>query len=309
MALKALRSALALLSALGITAANAAASGPELTAEQIVERNVAARGGLEAWRKVDTMTWIGHLEGEHAPMAAAPFLMHQARPNKTHFEVKAIGRPTLRVFDGVHGWKARPGKGEAPDVRPYTPQENTYAARSPGLVGPLIDYRSKGNAVDLEGLDEIDGHRAYRLRVGLASGEVDHVWIDASSFLEIRNDRPSYGPKEANQVVSVFYRDYKDFEGLKLPSIIETAALAGQSPDRMTIERVMVNPRLDKRAFAEPGLHAGRGEFARRPESNPARRLPAPPATAQAASALGTALAPSMQGAAAAPNPPLSGSP
>jgi len=274
MACKAVGAALALLLALGIGASQAAVQAPALSAEQIVERNVAARGGLEAWRAVNTMTWIGHLEGEHAPMGGAPFVMHQARPNRTHFEVKVIGRPTLRVFDGLHGWKAKPGTGDAPDVRPYTPQENLYAARSPGLQGPLIDYQAKGNSVALEEIDEIDGHRAYRLRVTLASGEVDHIWIDTASFLEIRCDRPSYGPKEANPEVSVFYRDYKDFDGLKLPSIIETAAVAGQSPDRMTIERVSVNPRLEKYTFAEPGLRRRRGQFARgAAEANPARRL------------------------------------
>jgi len=291
---------LALLVALGSSAAQPATPAPELTAEQIIERNVAARGGLEAWRKVDTMTWIGHLEGEHAPLASAPFVMHQARPNKTHFEVRAVGRPTLRVFDGRHGWKARPGKGETPDVRPYTAQEDLYAYRAPGLEGPLIDYRAKGNAVVVEEIDEIDHHRAYRLRLDLSSGEVGHVWIDASTFLEIRYDRPSYGPKGTNEVVSVFYRDYKIHEGLNLPSIIETAAAPGQAPDRMMIERVSVNPRLDKHAFSEPGLRSGRGPWARRPDANPARLPPAPPATAQAAP---------IPGAADPSHPPSPGSP
>ncbi len=32
---------------------------PGLTAAQIVEKNVAARGGLDAWRKIQTMAWVG----------------------------------------------------------------------------------------------------------------------------------------------------------------------------------------------------------------------------------------------------------
>jgi hypothetical protein len=144
--------------------------------------------------------------------------------------------------------------------------------------------------VALEEIDEIDGRRAYRLRVNLSSGEVDHVWIDASSFLEIRYDRPSYGPKEGNPAVSVFYRDYKDFDGLKLPSIIETAAAPGQSPDRMTLERVSINPRIDRYAFSEPGRRGRRGDFARRfPEADTARRPPLPPAASPAAPADGPA--------------------
>jgi len=38
---------------------------PPLTAEQIVERNVTARGGLAAWKAVQTMSW----KGKMAPVA------------------------------------------------------------------------------------------------------------------------------------------------------------------------------------------------------------------------------------------------
>ena len=45
----------------GLITAAAAASGadpaPGLTAALIVEKNAAARGGLEAWRKIQTMSW------------------------------------------------------------------------------------------------------------------------------------------------------------------------------------------------------------------------------------------------------------
>jgi hypothetical protein len=42
-------------------AANPAASTGKLTAAEIVSKNVAARGGLQAWRAVQTMTWKGKL--------------------------------------------------------------------------------------------------------------------------------------------------------------------------------------------------------------------------------------------------------
>src|ERR1700757_5196372 len=56
---------------------------PELTAEQIVQKNVDARGGLEAWRKIQTMVWVGHMERAGGPMASMSFVLQQKRPNKT----------------------------------------------------------------------------------------------------------------------------------------------------------------------------------------------------------------------------------
>src|ERR1700676_1944832 len=43
-------------------AADGKAAPPSLTAQQIVEKHVAARGGLQAWRAVQTMSWSGNLE-------------------------------------------------------------------------------------------------------------------------------------------------------------------------------------------------------------------------------------------------------
>ena len=39
-----------------------AAKGLATTAAEVVARNEKARGGVEAWRRVETMVWLGHLE-------------------------------------------------------------------------------------------------------------------------------------------------------------------------------------------------------------------------------------------------------
>jgi len=106
-----------------------------------------------------------------------------------------------------------------------------FARTGQGIDGPLIDSAAKGTLVMLEGLDQIEGHKAYRLEVRLPSGERDRLWIDAKTFLDIRYDRVLDGPGPGGlprKVVSVLYRDYKSFDGLELPSVIETANRCGQ---------------------------------------------------------------------------------
>jgi hypothetical protein len=253
----------ALASAVTVGAAAAVDSGAtpraaKLTAEQIVEKNVSARGGLEAWRKIQTMVWLGHMQSEHAPAPITQFVLQQQRPNKMRFEINAMGERSIRVFDGIRGWKLRPGHTGRPDVQTYTPQEVTYAFRSSGIDGPLIDYQAKGNTVSLEALDEIEGRSAYRLAVTLPSGETDHVWVDAQTFLEVRYDRPSYSAGSKPATVSVFYRDFKPIEGLQIPMTIETPAASGQAPDKMVIERVTLNTPMGDNAFVEPGAKTHR---------------------------------------------------
>src|SRR5215475_9228127 len=71
-------------------------AGPQkLSAEQIVARNAAARGGLEAWRKVQTMLWMGHIESVHATVPSMQFILAQQRPNRVRFEINALEDKTV----------------------------------------------------------------------------------------------------------------------------------------------------------------------------------------------------------------------
>ena len=231
----------------------AKARAGNLTVAQIVAENAKARGGLEAWRKVQTMVWLGHIESDHAPMPSMAFVMEQKRPNMTHFVIHAMHETTQRVFDGTSGWKIGPNLGGGSNAQPYTMQELRFAQAAPGLDGLLIDYTAKGYVVTLQGLDDIEGHKAYRLGVRLASGENDSLWVDAQTLLETRYTRPSDGVVGVARAVTLVYRDYKTFNGLLVPSVIETVSGVGQASDRMVIERVVVNAPLDDSRFARPG--------------------------------------------------------
>lgn len=226
-------------------------SPARLSAQQIVAKNAAARGGLEAWRKVQTMVWLGHIESARASLPSVLFTLSQERPNKMRFEISAMRERTLRVFDGTHGWKLRPAQGRA-EVQPYTPDEVRFAQSGPGLDGPLIDSAEKGSALSIVGIDQIEKHEAYHLIVRTAAGESQHVWVDTKTFLDIRYDRPAGGPAGASRTVSVVYRDYRATDGLMIPSIIETGVAPGVPPDRMVIERVVLNPSLSDQTFRNP---------------------------------------------------------
>ncbi len=254
------------------------ARAAELSADEIVARNVAARGGLDAWRKVGTMVWVGHVESARAPVPGMQFTLEQKRPNKTRLQLNASGEKSLRVFDGVHGWKVRSTGGQ-PQVQPYTPQEVMYARAGHGIDGPLIDHAAKGSSVTLEGLDEIGTRKAYRLSVHLASGGTEQVWVDAETWLDVRYDRTADAPAGGTRRVSTTFADYRNVEGLQIPFLIETGGGPSAAPDKLRIERVLLNAPVDDASFGIPGPRApgrSRRSSANRPRA-PAT-LPAPQA-------------------------------
>ncbi|HEX9031739.1 MAG TPA: hypothetical protein VF834_07810 [Streptosporangiaceae bacterium] len=240
--------------AVGLVAATATArptSAAEPSAVEIVAKNVAARGGLDAWRKVETMVWIGHVESAHAPAPSMAFELEQKRPNKTRLQLRALGEKSMRVFDGAHGWKLRPARGR-PGAQPYTPQELKSAQAGHGIDGPLIDFAAKGNSVTLESVDEIGGRKAYHLKVRLAKGGNEDVWVDTETYLDVRYDRMAEGPGGGQRRVSAEYGDYRSVDGLLIPFLIRTGGGPGATPDRMQLETVVLNAPLDDSTFEDP---------------------------------------------------------
>jgi hypothetical protein len=229
-------------------------AAPQLTAAQIVERNVAARGGLEAWRKVETMAWVGHVETSSATGAGLPFVLEMKRPNKTRFAINAPHQVSMRVFDGKRGWKLRSTSGTPPDLQPYSDAEVAFALEGQVIDGPLMDFQAKGISVVLEGADEIDGNKAYRLGVKLPSGASHHVWIDAQSFLDTKSERESRNVFGMPVKATKHYRNYRLVDGMQIPFLIESSTDTGKILDRMVIDRILVNPPLDDRMFAKPSV-------------------------------------------------------
>lgn len=258
----------AVLGALAVTAGAAdgatasAVAGPapgtavtgKITVEQILDRYVAARGGAEAWRKIQTMDFTGHIESGPGGITKVPFLMLFKRPNATRFEVIVQGQHSVRIFDGDKGWKLTPVEGGLPTLKDYSPDEISSARDAGGLDGPLFDPVAKGIKVELQGLDSIEGHNAYHLKLTLPSGQVRHDWIDAHSFLELKYDRVTHNAAGVAGTVSVYLRNYQDFQGLQIPLVMETGGPGSRETDKMIIEKVALNPTPTIEQFARPNV-------------------------------------------------------
>jgi hypothetical protein len=240
---------------------------PATTAAEVIDHNVAARGGLDAWRKVETMVWLGHLEHGGRETQRIPFVMTLKRPNLTRFELKEQFDQFTRIFDGVHGWKVRPGSDGRPETKAFSSEEVNFARTEFAIDGPLIDYRAKGVTADLDGIDTVDGRKAYRLSLKLPNGAERKVWIDIKTNLDIRLDRPATNPLKPGAPVSVYYRDYATVDGVRVARSIETGvgAVGSEAADKLVIDRVLVNPKLDDGTFAPPATPLRRGGHVRIP--------------------------------------------
>jgi hypothetical protein len=180
--------------------------------------------------------------------------MKLKRPNLTRYEMKEQFNQFTRIFDGAHGWKLRPGADGRPETKAFSPGEANFARAEFVVDGPLIDSQAKGVTADLDGIDTVRGRKAYRLSLRLPSGGERKVWVDVKTNLEVRLDRPATNPLKPGTPVSVYYGDYQPANGIQVARSIETGVDAGGSVarDKLVIDQVMVNPKLDDGTFAPP---------------------------------------------------------
>jgi len=243
----------------------------KLSAATIVERNVAARGGLAGWQAVHTLSWSGKVEaggnnqrsmkapGMPTPppvkdpnaQVQLPFAMEMKRGRQSRLEIVFNGQTAVQVYDGTNGWKVRPFLNRN-DVETYTPEELKMAANAADLDGLLIDYAAKGTKIDVEGMEPVEGRQAYKLKVALKNNHVTNVWVDAQSFLEVKIEGAPRRLDGRLHTAAVFLRDYRKVDGLQIPFLIETNVQGVQRTEKIQIEKVVVNPRLDDSRFAKP---------------------------------------------------------
>ncbi len=220
----------------------------QLTAAQIVNKNVSARGGLEAWRAVRSLSMSGKMDAGKG--VQLPFVMEMKRPRKMRLEIQFQGQAAVQVFDGANGWKLRPFLGRR-DVDPYTAEEMKAASQQQDLDGPLVDYAAKGTKVELEGTEPVNGRDAYKLKLTLRGDQVRHVWVDAQTFLDVKIDGTRRMDGKPRPMFT-YFRDYKSVQGLMIPYVLETSVEGVKDSHNMTIESVAVNANLEDSRFTKP---------------------------------------------------------
>jgi hypothetical protein len=248
------------------------ASPAGMTAEQIIDRNVTARGGLQAWRGVQTLSMSGKLEaggnesstypvqgvkrgGVQLPKRPTeqmqlPFRLESKRSRKLRLEIDFRGQTAIQTYDGTHGWKLRPFLNRH-EVEPFTADEMKAAAFQSDLDGPMVDYAAKGTKAELEGTEKVEGKDNYRLKLTFKDGQSQHVWVDAKTFLESKIEGTPRRLDGKYHPVEIYYREYKTVSGIVVPYVTETKVQGVKQTEKIEVEQVVVNPPVEDSRFAK----------------------------------------------------------
>ncbi len=234
---------------LGLAASLALAGPlPAQTADDIVAKNIKARGGLEKLKAVKTMRMTGHMTV--GPGTEAPMVIEMKRPDKVRLDITVQGMTLTQAYDGKAGWQVNPFGGSK-NAEPMSAEELKEAAEQADMDGPLVDWKAKGHKVELVGKEKVEGTDVYKLKVTLKDGNVHYLFLDVDSYLDIKGEakRSVRGTEvETEQTIG----DYKDVGGLLIPHSFEGGAKGKPEKQKITVEKIELDVPIEDARFSMP---------------------------------------------------------
>jgi hypothetical protein len=204
------------------------------TAEEVIERCIAAMGGRQAFASLQTLSVTSNGHSVHGRFGAtrllkAPNFMRQERDG---------GR--FVVCDGITAWLV---EGDRWTTLPSDPPvwQQVFS-----ISLDLIDYAAKNVSYELIGTVGLEGGAFYKLRKTIGAGKEIFVYFDVmTGLLMVEEEFDAYGRK-AN-----LFCDYREVGGVLLPHIRVRVA------DVLELAHVALlsykaNPPLDDALFQAP---------------------------------------------------------
>ncbi len=222
-----------------------------LTVDELIARNIEARGGLEKLKAIQAL----RVEGTHTRSGGGfemAFVEIRKRPGEVRSEATMQGLTRIRAYDGKEGWTVEPFRGRK-DPEKLSADAVKELAYEADMDGPLVDYRAKGNQVEYLGTEDVDGTEAHKLKVTRPTGDIDFVYLDPDYYLEIRR-LSQHRVRGAEVETETDFGAYERVSGVYFPFSIESGGRG--SPDKgqkTSITKVEANVVVDDAIFRFPG--------------------------------------------------------
>jgi hypothetical protein len=245
-----LRLLIAFISAALAVSAVFALDESQPTVDELISKNIEAKGGAAALRDLQTVRFTGKLLVQEGQIQLS-YMQIKKRPDESRTEASLQGMTQVEAYDGKEGWRVSPFFGRR-DPERMSADDVKALVEDAELDGPLVDWQAKGNTVEYLGTEDVDGTPAHKLKVTRKNGDISFVYLDPDHFLEIRilTQRTRHG---AYEEVETDLGDYEKAGGVFVPTSIEFGRKGAPDKQRIIIDKVEANVPVDDAIFHFPG--------------------------------------------------------
>ncbi|MDZ4813415.1 MAG: hypothetical protein SGI99_12505 [Pseudomonadota bacterium] len=234
-----------------LTPLASAAGSAAVGVDDLISKNIAARGGLDAIRAIRSLKSSGSMNFSSGDFSIDLGLvsMHE-REAKVRIEATIQGLTQISAYDGMDAWRIDPFQGRR-DPERLSDEDKKGQELQADLDGPLVDWKQKGHQVEYLGTEDMDGTEAHKLKITLKNGDIQYRFLDPEYFLEILIvDQVKRRGIESESETEL--GNYEKVAGVYLPFSIESGPKGGKRGQKITLEKIETNVDLDDALFAFP---------------------------------------------------------
>jgi hypothetical protein len=242
-----------LLTGLLCSILHAQTPAPALTVDQLVAKNLEAKGGGPALAAIKSLRLEGRMLVNQGQLEFKVSEVKE-RPGKVRADAAIQGMALVQAYDGSSGWKIYPFLGRK-DPAKMTTDEAKSLVEEAEIGGPLENWKADGKTITYLGTEDVEGTQAHKLKLVRKNGDVSYVYLDPDYFLEIRilDQRMEQG---ARVEVETDLGDYEKVNGVYFPFSIESGNKGSTDKQKVILEKAEANVPVDQSIFAFPAKPA-----------------------------------------------------
>ena len=220
------------------------------TVDELIAKNIEAKGGATALKSLETLRSSGKMLVQRGQIELG-YLQTKKQPEQVRTEASLQGMTQIEAYDGKEGWKISPFFGRK-DPERMSADDVKALVEDTEIDGPLADWKTKGSTIEYLGTEDVDGTPAHKLKVVRKNGDVSFVYLDPDHFLEIRivTQRVRHG---AHEEVETDLGDYEKAGGVFVPTSIEVGRKGSRDKQMVVVDKVEANVPVDDTIFQFPG--------------------------------------------------------
>lgn len=225
------------------------------TADEIVEKHLAAMGGRAALAKLTSQLASGSLaiQAQGADLGGTIELSKKA-PNKSRtmmrIDLSSVGGSEMVVDQRCDGKTAFASNSLQGDREITGAQLQSMLNAS--FPSSLLNYKEAGAKVELLGRETVGAKPVLALQYTPAAGPAVKLYLDAGTYLVSRSVVTLSIPEAGGEVEQATdVADYRVIDGVQTPFSV-TVTSAGQVIT-ITLAKVEYNVALDDAVFSRPG--------------------------------------------------------
>ena len=235
-----------------ISLASSSFASNTIKVDELVAKNIAARGGIEAIHAMHSLRLTGKLLVNQGQFELA-FVQSFKRTGKVRQETTLQGMTQVQAYDGKQGWQIDPFGGRKDPEKMADDSSKGLVESVNDLDGALTDWKAKGTTVEYLGTEDVEGTLAHKIKLSRTNGDVEYIYLDPDYFLEIRvlSQRVEHGVQLA---IETNFGDYEKVSGVYIPFAVDVGKKGASDRQKMVVEKAELNVALDDSAFSFPDV-------------------------------------------------------